>query len=94
MWRLCRTVSKLHTSNATAVGRFDYLCPAEEWLTLQCMNGAAGKTQRTYWTTVYNGCIIKPAKERVQKRPDDDPGKILLRSKTLEHPFGRRGACS
>jgi transposase len=26
--------------------------------------------------------------ERVQKRLDDDPGKIPLRSKTVEHPFG------
>ncbi len=26
--------------------------------------------------------------DRVQKRLDDDPGKIPLRSKTVEHPFG------
>ncbi|MGI9422708.1 MAG: transposase, partial [Hyphomicrobiaceae bacterium] len=26
--------------------------------------------------------------ERVQKRLDDDPGKIPLRSRTVEHPFG------
>jgi hypothetical protein len=26
--------------------------------------------------------------ERVQKRLDDDPAKIPLRSKTVEHPFG------
>ena len=26
--------------------------------------------------------------ERVQKRLDNDPGKIPLRSKTVEHPFG------
>lgn len=26
--------------------------------------------------------------ERVQKRLDDDPSKISLRSKTVEHPFG------
>lgn len=26
--------------------------------------------------------------ERVQKRLDDDPTKIPLRSKTVEHPFG------
>ena len=26
--------------------------------------------------------------ERVQKRLDDDPSKIPLRSKTVEHPFG------
>lgn len=26
--------------------------------------------------------------ERVQKRLDDDPGKIPLRSKTVEYPFG------
>ncbi len=26
--------------------------------------------------------------ERVQKRLDDDPGKIPLRSKAVEHPFG------
>ena len=26
--------------------------------------------------------------ERVQKRLDDDPGKIPLRSQTVEHPFG------
>jgi hypothetical protein len=26
--------------------------------------------------------------ERVQKRLDDDPRKIPLRSKTVEHPFG------
>jgi len=26
--------------------------------------------------------------ERVQKRLDDDPDKIPLRSKTVEHPFG------
>ena len=26
--------------------------------------------------------------ERVQKRLDDDPDKVPLRSKTVEHPFG------
>lgn len=26
--------------------------------------------------------------ERVQKRLDDDPSKVPLRSKTVEHPFG------
>jgi len=26
--------------------------------------------------------------ERVQKRFDDDPAKVPLRSKTVEHPFG------
>ena len=26
--------------------------------------------------------------ERVQKRLDDDPSKVSLRSRTVEHPFG------
>ena len=30
--------------------------------------------------------------ERMQKRLDDDPSKIPLRSKTVEHPFGTNKA--
>jgi transposase len=111
------TVSKPHTSNAAAVGRFDkadfvydadkdaYQCPAGEWLTYHYTNEEAGKTLRNYWTNVCGDCPVK-AKcttgkerrirrwehegilERVQKRLDDDPKKIPLRSTTVEHPFG------
>ena len=111
------TVSKPHTSNAAAVGRFDkadfvydadkdaYLCPAGEWLTYHYTNEEAGKKLRNYWTNVCGDCPVK-AKcttgkerrirrwehegilERVQKRLDDDPRKIPLRSTTVEHPFG------
>jgi transposase len=111
------TVSKPHTSNAAAVGRFDkadfvydadkdaYLCPAGERLTYHYTNEEAGKKLRNYWTNVCGDCPVK-AKcttgkerrirrwehegilERVQKRLDDDPRKIPLRSTTVEHPFG------
>ena len=37
---------------------------------------------------VSGGGSTKTILERVQKRLDDDPGKIPLRSKTVEHPFG------
>ncbi len=110
-------VSKPHTSNAAAVGRFDkadfiyhadkdaYLCPAGEWLPYHYTNEEAGKSLRNYWTNACGQCPVK-AKcttgkerrvkrweheailERVQKRLDDDPTKIPLRSKTVEHPFG------
>jgi transposase len=111
------TVSKPHTSNAAAVGRFDradfvyiaeenaYLCPAGERLTYHYTNEEAGKTLHSYWTTACETCAIKSKcttgkerrirrweheaiLERVQKRLDDDPAKIPLRSKTVEHPFG------
>ena len=111
------TVSKPHTSNAAAVGRFDkadfayhadrdaYLCPAGEWLTYRFTNEESDKTLRSYWTTACESCVIKhkcttgkerrirrweheDVLERVQKRLDDDRGKIPLRSKTVEHPFG------
>jgi transposase len=110
-------VSKPHTSNAAAVGRFDradfvydaeedaYLCPAGRWLTYHYTNEEAGKTLRAYWTNACEACVIKhrcttgkerrirrweheDILERVQKRLDDDPDKIPLRSKTVEHPFG------
>ncbi len=111
------TVSKPHTSNAAAQGRFDradfryhaednvYICPAGKRLTYRFTNEEAGKTLHSYWTDACAACAIKgkctTAKERrirrweheailerVQKRLDDDPGKIPLRSKTVEHPFG------
>jgi transposase len=111
------TVSKPHTSNAAAAGRFDradfvyhaeqdaYMCPAGEWLTYHYTNEEAGKTLRNYWTNACVSCVIKDKcttgkerrirrwehediLERAQKRLDDDPGKIPLRSKTVEHPFG------
>ena len=111
------TVSKPHTSNAAAVGRFDkadfiyhadkdaYLCPAGEWLTYHYTNEEDGRTLRNYWTNVCGQCPVKAkcttGKERrvkrweheaildrVQKRLDDDPAKIPLRSKTIEHTFG------
>ncbi len=56
------TVSKPHTSNAAAQGRFDradfvyiadddvYICPAGEQLTYRFTNEEAGKTLRSYWT--------------------------------------------
>ena len=110
-------VSKPHTSNASAVGRFDkadfiyhpdkdaYLCPAGEWLPYHYTNEEAGRILRNYWTNVCGQCPVKAkcttGKERrvkrweheaildrVQKRLDDDPAKIPLRSKTVEHPFG------
>ena len=55
-------VSKPHTSNASAVGRFDkadfiyhpdkdaYLCPAGEWLSYHYTNEEAGRILRNYWT--------------------------------------------
>ena len=111
------TVSKPHTSNAAAVGRFDradfvyaaekdaYMCPAGKWLPYHYTNKQDGKTLRNYWTNDCVTCVIKHRcttgkerrirrweheyiLERVQKRLDDDPGKIPLRSKTVEHPFG------
>ncbi len=111
------TVSKPHTSNAAAVGRFDkadfiyhadkdaYVCPAGEWLTYHYTNEEDGRTLRNYWTNVCGQCPVKAkcttGKERrvkrweheeildrVQKRLDDDPAKIPLRSKTIEHTFG------
>jgi hypothetical protein len=111
------TVSKPHTSNAAAAGRFDradfvylaeedaYLCPAGKRLTYRFTNEEGGKTLRTYWTNACEACVIKhrcttgkerrirrweheDILERVQKRLDDDPDKIPLRSKTVEHPFG------
>ena len=111
------TVSKPHTSNAAAHGRFDradflyvaeddaYICPAGERLTYRFTNEEAGKTLHSYWTDACQRCEIKDKcttgkerrirrwehegiLERVQKRLDDDPGKIPLRSKTVEHPFG------
>ena len=111
------TVSKPHTSNAAAVGRFDkadfiyhadkdaYSCPAGEWLTFHYTNEEDGRTLRNYWTNVCGQCPIKAkcttGKERrvkrweheaildrVQKRLDNDPSKIPLRSKTIEHTFG------
>jgi transposase len=111
------TVSKPHTSNAAAAGRFDradfiyhaeedaYLCPAGKWLTYHYTNEEAGKTLRNYWTNDCAACAVKHRcttskerrirrweheviLERVQKRLDDDPDKIPLRSKTVEHPFG------
>jgi transposase len=111
------TVSKPHTSNAAAVGRFDkadfiyhadkdaYLCPAGEWLTYHYTNEEDGRKLRNYWTNVCGLCPVKAkcttGKERrvkrweheaildrVQKRLDDDPAKIPLRSKTIEHTFG------
>jgi len=111
------TVSKPHTSNAAARGRFDkadfvydadedvYLCPAGERLTYRFTNQEAGKTLHSYWTIACRECAIKAkcttgkerrirrweheaVLERVQKRLYDDPSKIPLRSKTVEHPFG------
>ena len=111
------TVSKPHTSNAAAVGRFDradfvydaekdaYECPAGKWLPYHYTNEQDGKTVRNYWTNDCVACVIKhrcctgkerrikrweheAILERVQKRLDDDPDKVPLRSKTVEHPFG------
>jgi hypothetical protein len=65
------TVSKPHTSNAAAVGRFDradftyhakedaFLCPAGKWLTYHYTNEEAGKTLRNYWTNDCVACAIK-----------------------------------
>ncbi len=111
------TVSKPHTSNAAAVGRFDkadfvyipdddsYVCPAGERLTYHMTSELDGKIMRSYWTNVCGPCPVKrrctTGKERrlrrweheailegVQKRLDDDPSKVSLCSKTVEHPFG------
>lgn len=111
------TVSKPHTSNAAAVGRFDkadfvympdedsYICPAGERLTYHMTSELDGKIMRSYWTNVCGACPVKKrcttgkerrvrrwehedVLERVQKRLDDDPSKVSLRSKTVEHPFG------
>ena len=111
------TISKPHTSNAAAVGRFDradfvydadkdaYECPAGKWLIYHFTNKQDGKTLHNYWTNECQDCVIKhrcttgkerrirrweheDILERVQKRLDDDPGKIPLRSRTVEHPFG------
>jgi hypothetical protein len=84
------TVSKPHTSNAAAVGRFDkadfvydadkdaYECPAGP-VKHRCTTGKERRVKR--WE--HEGIL-----ERVQKRLDDAPAKIPLRSKTVEHPFG------
>lgn len=111
------TVSKPHTSNAAAVGRFDradfvyhaekdaYECPAGKWLPYHYTNEQDGKTLRSYWTNDCVACVIKhrcctgkerrvkrweheDILERVQKRIDDHPEKVPLRSKTVEHSFG------
>ncbi len=111
------TVSKPHTSNAAARGRFDktdflynadedvYLCPAGEQLTYRMTSLERDKAMRLYWTTACMECPIKDmcttgkerrvrrweredVLERVQQRLDDDPSKIPLRTKTVEHPFG------
>lgn len=113
------TVSKPHTSNAAARGRFDradfvydakvdiYICPAGQHLTYRMTTKEAGKVMRSYWptATTCTSCLIKDkcttgkerrikrweheaVLERVQKRLYDDPSKIPLRSKTVEHPFG------
>jgi transposase len=111
------TVSKPHTSNAAAVGRFDkadfvympdedsYICPAGQRLTYHMTSELDGKVMRSYWTNVCGACPVKSKcttgkerrvrrweheaiLERVQKRLDDDPSKVSLRSKTVEHPFG------
>ena len=113
------TVSKPHTSNAAARGRFDrndfvydadanlYVCPAGQRLTYRMTTKEGGKTMHSYWAAVPT-CTTCPIKDRcttgkerrikrweheavldrVQKRLDDDPSKIPLRSKTVEHPFG------
>ena len=115
------TVSKPHTSNAAAVGRFDkadfvydpgddsYTCPAGQRLTYHMTSELDGKVMRSYWTNVCHACPVKgrcttgkerrvrrweheAILERVQKRLDDDPSKIPLRSKTVEHPFGTNKA--
>lgn len=113
------TVSKPHTSNAAARGRFDradfvydadedlYICPAGQQLTYRMTTKESGKTLHSYWAmaTTCTSCPIKDkcttgkerrikrweheaVLERVQKRLDDTPSKIPLRSKTVEHPFG------
>lgn len=111
------TVSKPHTSNAAAHGRFDradftyiadddaYVCPAGSRLIYRFTNEEAGKVLHSYWTDACGSCAIKnkcttgkerrirrweheAILERVQKRLDDVPEKIPLRSKTVEHPFG------
>ena len=63
------TVSKPHTSNAGAQGRFDradfvyiadddvYICPAGEQLTYRFTNEEAGKTLRSYWTAACGNCF-------------------------------------
>lgn len=65
------TVSKPHTSNAAARGRFDradftydaddnvYICPAGERLTYRFTNQEAGKTMHSYWTASCTDCAIK-----------------------------------
>ncbi len=70
------TVSKPHTSNAAAVGRFDradfvydtkkdaYQCPAGKWLPYHYTNKQDGKTLRNYWT---NDCV--PAWSSTDVRP-------------------------
>ncbi len=111
------TVSKPHTSNASARGRFgktDFLydsnedvfrCPAGKRLTHRVTASEGEKVIHVYWTTECSQCPIKglcttgkerrvrrwereDVLERVQRRLDDDPSKIPLRSKTVEHPFG------
>ena len=111
------TVSKPHTSNAAAVGRFDradfvydadkdaYECPAGKSLPYHYTNKQDGKTLRNYWTNDCATCVIKhrcttgkerrirrweheDILERVEQRLVDDPDKIPLRSRTVEHPFG------
>jgi hypothetical protein len=70
-------VSKPHTSNAAAHGRFD-----RADFTYIADEDAYGKERRIRrWE---HEAIL----ERVQKRLDDAPDKIPLRSKTVEHPFG------
>jgi transposase len=65
------TVSKPHTSNAAAVGRFDkadfvyvpdedvYICPAGQRLGYHMTSEFDGKMMRSYWTNVCEACPVK-----------------------------------
>lgn len=65
------TVSKPHTSNAAAAGRFDradfvyhseqdaHLCPAGQRLAYHYTNKEAGKVLRNYWTNACQDCVVK-----------------------------------
>lgn len=65
------TVSKPLTSGSSAKGRFDradfvydadkdvYVCPAGEHLIYRFTNKEAGKTLRSYWSSLCGGCVIK-----------------------------------
>jgi transposase len=101
------TVSKPHTSNAAANGRFDradftyiaeedaYVCPAGARLTYRFSNEEAGKRLHSYWTDACGNCAIKTkcttGKERRIRRWEHEA--ILERVQNGWTMLPRRSPC-